>query len=78
MVKIFYSGQIPDLIIFSSKDGENWKNLNVNSKKEPSTEDVMEKVLSFSSEPFRYLKIHFGERDKGSSFIISEIEVWSE
>jgi hypothetical protein len=38
----------------------------------------MEKVLSFSSEPFRYLKIHFGERDKGSSFIISEIEVWSE
>jgi len=78
MVKIFYSGQIPDLIIFSSKDGENWKNLNINSKKEPSTEDVMEKVFSFSSEPFRYLKIHFGERDKGSSFIISEIEVWSE
>ena len=75
-VSLFYSGQLPDISLFASNDGENWIDLNTSTKKQASTADVLEHTLTGKFGNYQYIQIRFGERDN-NSLTLAEVEVWS-
>lgn len=79
--KIFYSGQIPEVIIEGSINHTDWTFL-AKSDSKPFTSAVLDKSYNLQGD-WQYLKFSFGqgqngETDQDSQLILSEIEIWGE
>ena len=73
-LRLFYSNQLPEVVVEGSNDKRNWRRLAF-SEKEEATLDVLDKSYSLK-EKCRYLRLNFGERDKGKSLSLVEAEIW--
>lgn len=76
-IKIFYTAQLPDMKIQTSKDGKNWADLST-SKKRSSTLDVLDENYENLKSDCRYVKIQCGKRDDGEKMTLVEVEIWGE
>jgi len=73
-LRLFYSNQLPKMVVEGSVDKQNWQKL-ASSKKEQVTLDVLDKSYSLKGN-YRYLRLNFGERDAGQSLTLVEVEIW--
>lgn len=74
---IYYSGQLPGVVVAASNDGENWQSCDKVIDKTAFTEDVFDVEIDGISSNARYVKISFASRDTGNSLTLAEIEVWA-
>jgi Beta-galactosidase trimerisation domain/Carbohydrate family 9 binding domain-like len=75
-ISLIYSGELLSVSFATSNDVKKWRDLNVKIKPWPKTKDVLRETIKFPSIKTRYIKIHFGKREK-AKLIISEIEIWN-
>lgn len=83
-VNLWYAGQLPNVTVMGSIDGKTWKPLTSYPKQKyvkfddvNSHEDVLDISLNLAgSANLRYVKLAFGERDRGCPFTLAECEVW--
>jgi len=73
-VKLFYSGQLPEVTIQGSNDQAQWTLLS-GSRRRASTDDVLDKEWSVTGD-YRYVRLDFGPRDARSTMTLSEVEIW--
>jgi hypothetical protein len=74
-IRIYYSGQMPDLRLSGSSDGASWEAL-ARSESRPSTQDVHDLELAAGGGQFRSLRLEFGPREQGESLMLAEVEIW--
>lgn len=75
-VHLWYSDQLPALVVRGSVDGTAWVDLAHREKQEP-TKDVLDVELKAEGS-FRYVRLSFGPRDPGQMMTLVECEVWAE
>ncbi|MDH7482396.1 MAG: sugar-binding protein [Armatimonadota bacterium] len=74
---LWYSDQLPEMIVEGSEDGKNWSTLASNPKQNP-TEDVLDVSLDLPSDtPYRFVRLSFGKRDPGAKMTLVECEIWA-
>ncbi len=77
-VHLWYSGQLPEVVIQASTDGKSWTGLASQPKQAP-TQDVLDVALNWKpSREFRFIRISLGPRDPGQTMTMAECEVWAE
>ena len=74
---VFFSGQLPEVELFGSKDGTKWEVLDKTDGPQDMTEDIHKIKLNGLDKEYRYIKFNFTERDAGSYLELIEIEVWT-
>jgi hypothetical protein len=75
-VVIFYTGQLPDVTVEISTDGQAWQPF-ASAGAKPATEDVYDLTLAGSPTSARYVRVNFGSRTEKSTFSLAELEVWA-
>lgn len=74
----WYSGKLPAVTLLSSNDGKNWVKL-ASAPAGTVTEDTLDEVLQAGTiKPAKYVKLSFSAREKGETFTLAEVELWSE
>ncbi len=74
---IYYSGQLPRVVVATSNDGRNWQSYDKVIDKTSFTEDVFDVEIDGISSKARYMKVSFDSREVGNSLTLAEIEVWA-
>ncbi|MBI4027543.1 MAG: hypothetical protein HY360_21330 [Verrucomicrobia bacterium] len=73
-LRLFYSDQLPDVVIEGSVDIQKWDKLG-SSEKQDATQDVLDKGYPLKG-TYRYLRVNLKERDPGKPMTLVEAEVW--
>jgi hypothetical protein len=75
-VVLFYTGQLPEVTVEISTDGQAWQPF-ASAGAKPATEDVYDLTLAGSPTSARYVRLNFGSRTEKKDFTLAELEVWA-
>jgi hypothetical protein len=77
-VRLFFTGQLPQVTFAGSTDGQTWAAVNVQAAAQDTGADVYDQIVVGPFGTCRYLKMSFVARPSGKALTLAEAEVWAQ